>query len=651
MDEVSLQAYRESVARLLNLHFAQWNPIAPEIWCEDIRRMKGGLRFKWAFAPYLKEMFLAMFEPNVMEVVYELFSRAGKSEIILDAIGYFIDQEPRRMLSLWPTEKHAEKFSKDNLTLELFDPTPCLQYLGSKGSKRTSGNTLLHKIFPAGLLDLFGANAPGDMRRAKGNFLYADEIDAIGKEQTDEGDQLAIFNKRGDEYPDTIRVFASYPSIRGASRIHAKIEASDFRQWFVTCLKCGGEPYVMHRNQIRYDKDKPEGARLECPRCKELLTDFQRYEMMMGGDSENPRYDLWQGTRPFKGVRGFQANAMLWPHPVDLKKYSGGFLQMIADAEIKAENSDNPERSKRVIVNTVDAEPYDARKESQKPPEYKPIFENLEDYASDKKIIVPSGGILITCFTDVQGARLECNWTAWGKNEESWNLLHTVFDGDTNEMEVWNEWAQQLSRSFLHESGADLYLTRALVDGGYRADRALKAFRYINEKQMEKVMGKIKLSKGIGRHGYPVVGSQYGSFNFGSKSYKGVLIGTWAAKRWLYDRLAWHSTDKRNGNGFIHFGTNYSEEFIRQTVSEIPAIEIDGGDEIEKFENAQGNRNEALDLLVGNLACFRYRIWDFAAIESEIKRLAAIKKGDTEFAPEPPRGAVVAVMGGGGWKV
>ena len=629
MDEISQRSYQTAVSALLARCFAQWNPIPPEKWSEDVRRMKGGLRFKWAYAPYLLKMFNSMFEPGVVETAYELFSRAGKSEVILNAIGYFIDQEPRRILSLWPTEKHAEKFSKDNLVLELFDPTEPLQFLGTKGSKRTSGNTLLHKIFPAGLLDLFGANAPGDMRRAKGNFLYADEIDAIGTEQTDEGDQIAIFAKRGSEFPDTIQVYASYPGMRGKSRIHAKIEASDWQQWFVTCLKCGGEPFVMHRNQIRYEKDAPQNVRLECPRCKELLTDAERYAMMMGGDPKHPRYDLWQATKPFKGIRGFQGNGMLWPHPVDLKKYPGGYMQTIAESEISADNSDNPERSRRVIVNTVDAEPYDPTPEAERPPDYQPIINGREDYATLQKITVPKEALIITCFTDVQSARLECEWRAWGMNEESWGLLHTVFDGDTTQMNVWHEWADQLGRRFDHALGCDIGLTRALVDSGYRAYYALYAMRYIASKPVVGAAGKVKLSKGIGRYGYPIVGARYGSFNFGTKTLKGTLIGTWGAKRWIYDRLALHGGERKGGSGYIHFGQNYSEEFIRQTVSEMPTTVYEKGIEVEKFENPGGNRNEALDLLVGNLAAFRYRVWDYARIAEDLLARAAVAKKET----------------------
>jgi phage terminase large subunit GpA-like protein len=40
---------------------------------------------------------------------------------------------------------------------------------------------------------------------------------------------------------------------------------------------------------------------------------------------------------------------------------------------------------------------------------------------------------------------------------------------------------------------------------------------------------------------------------------------------------------------------------------------------VETFKNPEGNRNEALDLLVGNLAAFRHTRWDFETIERTMR--------------------------------
>ena len=621
-DPLSSSRFREEITKSLNANFAEWRVMPPSVWAEEVRRMKGGIRFKWDYAPYLRKMFDSIFDPNVQETSFQLFSRAGKSEVVLNAIGWCVDQQPRRILSLWPTNSNGEKWSKDNLVGELFDETPALHHLGSKASKRTGGNTLLHKIFPGGLIDIFGANAPGDMRRAKGNFLYGDEIDAIGSESTDEGDQMAIFNKRGDEFSDTIRVFASYPSLLGYSKIHAKILDSDFQQYFVHCQKCGDE-FIMHRRHLRYDPDAPECAMMECPNCTELLNDAKRYDMMIAGD--------WRATREFRGRRGFQANAMLWPHPVDCVKYPGGFLQMLAQQEIAANKSENPHRAMRVLVNTVDAEPFDPLAKDEQPPDHQMLYERREEYVAE----VPARGLVLTAFVDVQINRLECGWYAWGRGAECFAIDHRVIDGNTRSWEPWDALRKELARKFKHESGAPIALTMAHIDGGWNADWVFAFLKKLAASPVEGVTGKVRASKGIGKHGHPIIDTRFSSI---AKNLKGHHIGTWAAKDTLYLRLRMKpGEDGTLPDGWIHFPKHFEPAWFEQLCSERVTITVKGADEIRKYENPEKKRNEALDILVGNFAAYHRRTrWNFDLIEMELNEAAALLKTPMlEDKPDP----------------
>ena len=522
LDDVSESAYRASLGESFVRCFAPWSRMPPEVWAEEIYRLPNGGRFRWSFAPYVRAMFMSMFDRNTIETALELYSRGLKSTAVLLAIGYVIDQAPRRILSLWPTNAQGEKWSKDNLGGELLETTPALNFLANKG-RRISSNTLLHKLFPGGLIDIFGANSPGDMRRAKGSFLYADEIDAIDSTITDEGDQLAIFNKRGDEYPDTIRVFASYPSVRGKSRIDAKFQESDGNEWFVTCIRCGGEPFVMERKaHLHYDDDKPETARLECPRCKAYLTDSERYDM-----AHKQGFDNWRPARPFRGKRGFHANALLWPHPVDTAKFPGGYLQMLAQAEIDANNSDNPKRSLRVLVNTVDAEPFDPSSEDEKPPDWQPLFNRRESYTA-----VP--GLVITGAADLQLNRIEVEWKAWGRREESWGLDHVTIDGDIRDPAVWELLKSELRRKFVHVSGAPMQFSMFFIDGGFWSEWLFRFLGDINRHPIPDVSGKVRACKGVGASPHPVV-TDWRSI---AKNLHGYHVGSWQIKDLINRRIA-----------------------------------------------------------------------------------------------------------------
>jgi phage terminase large subunit GpA-like protein len=414
-DQKSRESLIQGIVALGNRNFMAWSIMDPVEWALSVRRMPdehGATKaFTFAYAPYEREPFNECLNPRNQEVVLQMFSRGGKSEIVLNVLGYTIHQRPCRIGCLWPTLGQAEKWSKDDFSGYLNEPTPELYDLvGSGTGRRKSDNTLLHKLFAGGLIDIVGANAPGDLRRMKARVLYADEIDAIVEIGTDEGDQLAIFKKRGAEFADTIEIYCSYPSLKRRSRIEAKLLETDYRQWTIVCALCGGEPYIMHRSQLRYEIDRPQEAKLECPKCGDFLSDAHRFSMMHSGE--------WIASRPYRGRAGFQANALLWPHPVDSQKYPGGFLQMLAQQEIDVDRSDNPERSRRVLVNTVDAETYEVEYEHK--PDHTALFLRREDY--DPLRMLPSGVLAIFFFVDVHGDRLELFIDGYGLKNQVWSI-------------------------------------------------------------------------------------------------------------------------------------------------------------------------------------------------------------------------------------
>lgn len=628
IDRISRIAYAQRLEAALQRHFAPWSKMPPEVWAEEVYRLPSGGRFRWSYAPYARAMFLSLFDRATIETIFMLYSRGLKSTAILLAIGYIIDKAPRRILSLWPTNSQAEKFSKDTLTGELLDTTPPLYYLGTQNAKRAGSNTLLHKNFPGGLIDMFGANAPGDMRRAKGSMLYVDEIDAIAETAGDEGDQLAIFDKRGDEYPDTIKVKASYPSLKvvdengsplpGHSRIDSKLRQTDHNEWHSTCVACGGEPFVMRTGMVRYEPDRPAEARLECPRCRALLTDAQRYEMVHKQGFEN-----WRPRHEFRGRRGFHGTAMLWPHAVDPVKYPGGFLQLMVEQKIAAEASDNPRRAMRVFVNTVDAEAFDPAGEAEKPPEWRTIYNRREEYTE-----VPEEALVLTSFIDVQGNRLEVEWKAWAPDEQSWGMSHVIIDGIPKDPDLWQKGlAVELQRTFKHASGAMMGLSMGLIDAGhFGEDIYTNFFQWLAKPQnrIEGVSGKIRASKGEGKHNHPIIDENWRAV---SKNLKGHHLGTWEAKDLINHRLRLARTEAGFPAGYMHLNTGYGEVYCQQLCTGEATIEFQGSEEVRKYLNKQRLKDEGLDLAVGNLAAFRLRKhrWNFEAIRQQLKLDAAAR--------------------------
>ncbi len=589
-DPVSLESYKGVVTGLLEKNFAPWERMNHIEWAQKVRRMPdghGGTRgFSFNYFPPQREMYDSIFDPEVFELVYEVFSRGTKSEAVLTAIGYCIDEMPRRILVMWPTVGQGEKWSKDNLMGELIQPTPCLnEVLGEDQGKRKGSQTILHKTVPGGLINIFGANAPGEIRRAKGNFLYAAEIDAIVTTETDEGDPLRIFKMRGTEYPDTIEIYESYPSLKGQSRIDAKYQASDKRQWFVTCIECGGEPYVMHRRDLRYDPAKSEEARMECPRCHELLDDRQRYAMMMGGDPRKPRFDLWKATGEFKGRRGYQANSMLWPHPVDTTKYPGGYLQMLAQQEIDVANADNPEKARRVMVNTIDAEPYEP--EHIEKVEHTDIYNRREEY--DPRTVLPDEVLFVTLGGDVQLDRAELKFKGWGLRngvKQSWALDYRIVRGSPLQPELWEKLENIIKNTaYKRSDGTYMGIACGLIDSRYKPDEVYKFTRSMIRYRIYSCEGSTTLGK-------PLVA---GDRKRGEPPAIVWEIGTHEGKDRIYQRL---DIKDENAPGYMHFPKTaaFSEYYFKcLTIEESTMQRGKDGNFYRFFWCPENERNEPID--------------------------------------------------------
>jgi phage terminase large subunit GpA-like protein len=592
-DQVSRDSLTQGIVALGNRNFMAWSIMDPVEWALSVRRMPdehGATKaFTFDYAPYEREPFMECLNPRNQEVVLQMFSRGGKSEIVLNVLGFTIHQRPCRIGCLWPTLGQAEKWSKDDFSGSLIEPTPELyDLIGSGTGRRKSDNTLLHKLFSGGLIDIVGANAPGDLRRMKARVLYADEIDAIVEIGTDEGDQLAIFKKRGAEFSDTIEIYCSYPSLKRRSRIEAKLLETDYRQWIVTCALCGGEPYVMHRSQLRYDNAHPEEARLECPGCRGLLNDAHRFSMMHAGG--------WKSTRPYRGRAGFQANALLWPHPVDSQKYPGGFLQMLAQQEIDVERSDNPERSRRVLVNTVDAETYEVEYEHK--PDHTALFLRREDY--DPARMLPLGVLAVFFFVDVHGDRLELFIDGYGLKNQIWGLDYQVIKGTPlapPDQGCWAELDRILSSGkYPHPSGSYLQIAGGLIDCGYKPDNVFAFTRPRFSKRIFASRGATTLSK-------PLIGRR--AKREGNPPAKVWEIGTNEAKDIIYQRL---EIDNPAANGFCHFPKlgQFSEHYFAMLVAEDSEMRRAGdGKFYRAFTCDEGVRNEALDGRVGTMAIER----------------------------------------------
>ena len=132
-------------------------------WADRERRLSSEASAeagKWhtARANYQRGIMDAISDPRNRDVVVMAGAQVGKTEMILNVIGYHIAHDASPILVVQPTLDMAQSFSKDRLAPMLRD-TPQLRGKVKDPRSRDANNTTTHKVFPGGHISLVGSNS------------------------------------------------------------------------------------------------------------------------------------------------------------------------------------------------------------------------------------------------------------------------------------------------------------------------------------------------------------------------------------------------------------------------------------------------------------------------------------------------------------
>lgn len=520
-------------------------------------------------APYLRGILDACSDPAVETVVAMTASQVGKTEVILNVVGFHIHQDPAPILVLEPTEQMGQAWSKDRLAPMLRD-SPALQGRVAPARSRDSGNTILHKRYPGGHLTVTGSNSAASLAMRPIRILLCDEVDRYAASAGTEGDPVNLARKRTATFWNRLVVMVSSPGLKGFSRIEAAYEDSDQRQFWVPCPHCGHYQVLRWENVV-FENNDPSTARYACDGCGILLEESQKREMLAGGE--------WRARAPFRRVAGFHLSALYSPWTT---------WEDIVEEFLAAKG--NPERL-QVWVNTALAETWEEAGDQLSPDA---LEMRLEVYGRDPMDPestapeVPEGVGVLTAGVDVQGDRLEAVVKGWGRGMESWLIHYAQVWGDPGEPQVWADLQELLLRPWTHVSGQAIPVAAIGVDtGGHHTEAAYSWVRALRRRRAYAL-------KGMAGEGRPILGRP-------SKRSKAKIplypVGTVAAKDMIFSRLRIQSP----GPGYIHLPRWSGREYLEGLTAEKVVTRFHKGRPTRSYEKLRP-RNEPLDLEVYALA-------------------------------------------------
>ena len=274
-------------------------------WADSYRRLSpenSAESGQWATsrAEYQREIMDTFNDPSIQRIVVMSSSQVGKTELILNAIAYYIDQDPSPILCVQPTLSMAQSFSKDRLAAMIRD-TNKIKGSVADSKSRDSGNTVLHKKFKGGNLSLVGSNSPSGLSSRAIRILLLDEVDRYESSAGTEGDPVNLSIARTKTFHNKKIYMCSTPTFKGLSRIEAAFEESDKRYYKVPCPECKVKQILKWKNVV-WDKGKPETANMVCEHCGSIIEESHKQWMLKHGE--------WEATKEFNGTAGFHLSEL-----------------------------------------------------------------------------------------------------------------------------------------------------------------------------------------------------------------------------------------------------------------------------------------------------------------------------------------------------
>ena len=532
--------------------------------------------------PYQKEIMDTFNDPFIERIVVMTSSQVGKTEILLNAIGYYIDQDASPILVTQPTLQMGQTFSKDRLSAMIRDSEK-LKGCVKDARSRDSGNTTMHKKFPGGHISIVGSNSASGLASRPIRILLMDEIDRYELSAGSEGSPISLAIARTKTFWNRKIFMCSTPTIKGLSAIESAFEESDQRYFYVPCPECNKKQVLEWKNVV-WEENKPETATYACDHCGSVIEESKKQWMLKHGE--------WRATKDTENTAGF--------HLSELYSVWSTWAQM-ATAFLEAKK--NPETLK-TFINTSLGQSFEEQGQTL---EYENLLERRLNY---DHTTIPEDVLAITVGVDTQKDRLEAQCVGWGKNYEAWVLDYKILWGDPNAFTVWNELDTYLKKRFKTETGRIVPISCTCIDsGGLHTNQV---YNFTKPRQARRVFA----IKGASVQGKPIVNRP----SYVGKN-KAVLytLGVDTAKEAIFNRLAAEPEDST-----LHFCLDLDEEYFKQLTSEKRITKWIRGKKQLVWKQI-GKRNEALDTLVYNFGAIYILNPNFDVLEEKILAIGTKK--------------------------
>ena len=399
--------------------------------------------------PYLREPMNAFTDPRVRRIVMVAASQVGKSELENNIIGYIIDEDPGSILYIHPTTIDAKEYSKLRVAPMIRD-CPTLRRKVAAPKSRDSGNTVLQKAYPGGILTMCGSTEAHALASKPIRYVLGDERDRWATSAGNEGDPWGLAMARQTTFYNAKAVEVSTPTVKNVSAIADSYAEGTMERWKSKCPHCG-EYHEIQWKDIRYEYETKEVNQKKtykvksilyvCPGCAAVSDEITMKRQPARWEADNP--DAYA-----QGVRSFWLNA---------------FVSQWASWEsiiLKFLNAVGKSRKLQVVYNTCFGELWEDRGELE---DEDSLMARRDEYPAE----LPDGVLVLTAGVDTQDNRMEYEVVGHGHFSETWGIEKGVVMGRPDDEKTWAKLDEVLfDRVFRFADGLGLRLSMTFVDEG-----------------------------------------------------------------------------------------------------------------------------------------------------------------------------------------
>lgn len=409
-------------------------------------------------------------------VVLACGSQMGKSEGLLDVIGWRMDQRPVPIMYVGPDRNFVETELEPRL-MDMIDSASALSRKVARGKRLRKSR----KVIGGVQLRLAWAGSASQLAGMSAGLVMVDEYDRMLANVKGEGDPLEMMKARGFAFKDRQRGVTSTPLL-GFVEVY-KCEASGLEFWkvmapddissavwklwqsgtmyhFAWPCPCCGKYFIPRFKQLRgwEGKTKSQAKRdayLECPHgCGGVIDEVNKKDLNARGRYVAPGQTITpdgvvHGHPPENSTASYWVSGLCSPFVTIGER---------AEAYVEALNSGDQNKLQGVI-NTGMGEIFAPG--GGEAPELEEIKRARQEHY--KLGDIPAGTVHLTCGVDVQKDRLYYAIRAWGARSTSWLVHRGELLGETHEPEVW-ESLQDVLDTPIHGHAIKIMM----VDSGFR---------------------------------------------------------------------------------------------------------------------------------------------------------------------------------------